>query len=176
MQYSSLKFLADYPRSSFFEDLAAVESLLPEEYPAESRLALQEFVSTARTKTLAEMQETYTQAFDFDPDCSLELSWHLYGENYGRGDFLVKMRDMLQRFNITETVELPDHLIHVLEAFDHLSREEAQAFAGHYILPAMEKLLQGITSKDNLYKHALQGIYLVLKVNNSLPTAAGGTT
>ncbi len=42
-------------------------------------------------------EELYTRTFDLNPVCALEIGWHLFGEDYERGAFLVRMRDQLRR-------------------------------------------------------------------------------
>ncbi|HWQ55728.1 MAG TPA: molecular chaperone TorD family protein [Bryobacteraceae bacterium] len=85
-------------------------------------------------------QELYVQTFEFNPACTLELGWHLYGENYERGEFLVRMRGELRRHAIAETTELPDHLTHVLRLIGRMDAGEAARLAGEAVLPALEKI------------------------------------
>ena len=60
------------------------------------------------------LQELFTQTFDWNPETTLDLGWHLFGENYDRGDCLVKLRGALKTYGVAESQELPDHLSHVL--------------------------------------------------------------
>jgi nitrate reductase delta subunit len=85
-------------------------------------------------------QELYIETFEFNPKCTLELGWHLFGENYERGEFLVKMRAELRRHGIEETGELPDHLTHVLRLIGRMEHGEAALLIGENVLPALEKI------------------------------------
>jgi len=38
--------------------------------------------------------------FDINPACALEVGWHLFGEDYMRGQFLVRMREELSKYEI----------------------------------------------------------------------------
>ena len=67
---------------------------------------------------LHERQELFIQTFDLSPVCSLEMGWHLFGENYDRGLLLVKMRQLLRLHEIAESTELPDHLTNGLRLPD----------------------------------------------------------
>ena len=58
----------------------------------------------------AGLEELYTRTFDINPVCSLETGWHLFGEDYNRGAFLVRMRGLLRQHGIEEGAELTDHL------------------------------------------------------------------
>jgi nitrate reductase assembly molybdenum cofactor insertion protein NarJ len=86
------------------------------------------------------MQELYVQTFEFNPACTLEIGWHIFGENYERGEFLVRMREQLRSHGIAESCELPDHLCHILPLLDRLDSEEAAALVGQFVLPALAKV------------------------------------
>jgi len=86
------------------------------------------------------MQELYVQTFEFNPACTLEIGWHIFGENYERGEFLVRMREQLRRHGIAESPELPDHLCHILPLLDRLDAEEAADLVGQFVLPALAKI------------------------------------
>jgi nitrate reductase delta subunit len=94
-------------------------------------------------------QELYVQTFEFNPACTLEIGWHLFGENYERGEFLVRMREQLRRYGIAESSELPDHLTHLLVLIGRMEHEEAAELAGQFLLPALAKIQDGL--KDNSY-------------------------
>jgi nitrate reductase assembly molybdenum cofactor insertion protein NarJ len=79
----------------------------------------------------------------------MEIGWHLFGENYERGEFLVRMREQLRRYGIEESSELPDHLTHLLVLIGRMEHEEAAELAGQFLLPALSKIRDGL--KDNSY-------------------------
>ena len=101
-------------------------------------------------------QEVYVQTFEFNPACTLEIGWHLFGENYERGEFLVRMREQLRRHGIAETADLPDHLRHLLLLIDRMDREEAADLAGQFVLPALAKIRSAL--KDNPYEGLIAAI------------------
>jgi nitrate reductase molybdenum cofactor assembly chaperone len=94
-------------------------------------------------------QELYIQTFEFNPACTLEIGWHLFGENYERGEFLVRMREQLRRHGVPESTDLPDHLTYLLELITRMDRDEAAELAGQYMLPALAKIREAL--KDNSY-------------------------
>jgi nitrate reductase molybdenum cofactor assembly chaperone len=102
------------------------------------------------------MQEIYVQTFEFNPACTLEIGWHLFGENYERGEFLVRMREQLRRHGIAESTELPDHLTHLLLLIASMEHDEAAQLAGEFILPAIEKIRAAL--KDNPYEPVIAGV------------------
>jgi nitrate reductase assembly molybdenum cofactor insertion protein NarJ len=101
-------------------------------------------------------QELYVQTFEFNPACTLETGWHLFGENYERGEFLVRMREQLRRHGIPESTELPDHACHLLPLIGRMERGEAARLAGEYLLPAFAKVRAGL--KDNAYEPLIAAI------------------
>lgn len=112
-------------------------------------------------------QELYVQTFEFNPACTLEIGWHLFGENYERGEFLVRMRQQLRRHGIAESTELPDHLTHLLPLIACLAHDEAAQFVGEFILPALTKIRSAI--HDNAYELVIAGI--VEKLEADFPDA-----
>jgi len=85
-------------------------------------------------------QELYVQTFEFNPACTLEIGWHLFGENYERGEFLVRMREQLRRHRIDESTELPDHLTLLLPLIASMDGDEAAQLVGEFVLPALAKV------------------------------------
>jgi len=85
-----------------------------------------------------------------NPVSTLEIGWHLFGEQYERGEFLVNMRGRLREAGIPEIGELPDHLLHVLPLLDRLDPQDARAFADTFVLPALEKIAAGMP-RGNLF-------------------------
>ena len=113
------------------------------------------------------MQELYVQTFEFNPACTLEIGWHLFGENYERGEFLVRMREQLRRHGIAESTELPDHLTYLLPLVASMDHGEAAQLAGEFILPALAKIRSAI--HDNAYEPVIAGI--VEKMEADFPDA-----
>ncbi len=123
---------------------------------------LSAFASATATVSPDEMEELYTRTFDINPISSLEIGWHLYGEAYERGAFLVKMRDLLRRHNVPESTELPDHLVHALEVLSKMEEEEANPFITACVLPAVRKMLDGFSKQSTPYEHVLRALLAVI--------------
>lgn len=105
-----------------------------------------------------QVEELFTRTFELNPLCALEVGWHLFGENYSRGEFLVQMRQQLRRHGLPESTELPDHLGHVLPVLARLADDESVVFAEQYVLPALDKMLAQMAGKDNPYEKLLQAV------------------
>lgn len=121
-----------------------------------SAISYEEFADRLKYPDDPAMQELYVQTFEFNPACTLEIGWHLFGENYERGEFLVRMREQLRRHGIAESTELPDHLTHLLLLIASMEHDEAAQLAGEFILPAIDKIRAAL--KDNPYGAVIAGI------------------
>jgi len=116
-----------------------------------------------------ELEELYTRTFDINPVCSLEVGWHLYGEDYNRGAFLVGMRGLMRDLGVAEGTELPDHLTSVLRVLGRMAPEEADGFARGYVLPAVGKMLSGFPDGENPYRDVVEEIERFLRDRHGDP-------
>lgn len=154
-----------YPDEDHALYLASVSARLEDEAP-EAACLIRDFSNRTRDFTTENLQELYTRTFDLNPVCALEVGWQLYGEEYARGSFLVFMRDALRRHGIPEVTELPDHLAHALPLLDRLDENDASELTQGAVLPAIDKMLQGFTGKNNPYESVLRAISGFLQVRS----------
>lgn len=110
---------------------------------------MEDFLRTIEGLPVEALQELYTQTFDWSADTSLDIGWHLFGENYDRGEFLANLRSAYWTFQIAETHELPDHLSHVLQLLDHLPEDQFADFAANYAIPSLIKLYDGLAKTES---------------------------
>lgn len=155
--YDDLAGLFAYPDDGYLERLDKCRCALSQLFP-EATTHLARFSQNVGALTTEQLQEKYTQTFDLDPVCSLEIGWHLFGENYNRGEFLVELRRTLRRLELTESTELPDHLSNVLPILGRLPQREADRFVSRYLLPALEKMLSGLSGSDGGYACLLEAV------------------
>jgi nitrate reductase molybdenum cofactor assembly chaperone NarJ/NarW len=160
--------------TNIYDALAAVLSYPAEDYLARVDVAvlaapsaieptLQEVARELAGKSTVELQELFTVTFDLNPVCSLELGWHIFGENYDRGLLLAKLRALLRAHRIVESGELPDHLAHALRLIACMQPEEQHDFAAAIVLPALGKMLDAIRGKQNPYEKVLGAIKTQLR-------------
>jgi nitrate reductase delta subunit len=135
---------------------------------------LTDFAVAVAGRTLHELQELYTQTFDWNPDTTLDIGWHLFGENYDRGDFLVKLRDALRRYGVRESGELPDHLSHVLLLLDEMPPGERTAFAAEFLVPALSKIRDGVAKTESPFLPLVVGLAEQVAAIVPTPVTAGG--
>ncbi len=158
--YETLAKLLSYPeRPPLFHPEAVSEA----EGPAGPELS--QFAEAVAPLSLHALQELFIQTFDLNPVCSLEMGWHLFGENYDRGLLLVKMRQQLRAHGIPESTELPDHLTNALRLLPRMEHEAGAYFAEAIVLPALEKMLEAIRGKDDPYEHVLEAARLAVRVD-----------
>lgn len=150
-----LAALVSYPRQNYHEVLAKAAGA--QDAPA----ALQRFTIEAVPLSVRALQERYTETFDLNPACALEIGWHLFGENYDRGRFLVRMRQELRRHAIPESTELPDHLGNVLRLLARLDAAAAEDFAVACVRPALAKMLP-LLPAENCFRLLLEAVFQVV--------------
>lgn len=142
----ALAALLEYPEAGYQERVADCRQALDQE-SGEATVLFSKFCESVHGLETEELQEMFTRSFDLDPACNLEIGWHLFGEDYRRGEFLVKMRQQLRARQISESSELPDHLTHALALLDTMEPAEAADFAGDILLPALDRM-RGAGRKD----------------------------
>ncbi len=158
---AALGALLAYPDGTFGERLAACARELAA-VPLEVSSAFESFRSLVADKDVRELEELYTRTFDMNPACSLEVGWHLFGEQYERGAFLVRMRQEMRRFALAEDHELPDHMVHALSVASRMEAGEARRFESESIAPAVRKILEGMAEESNPYRHLMKAISALL--------------
>lgn len=157
--YEALATALSYPAEGY----SAAVRTLPGSLPLDCATQAGEFAAAVEALPLETQQELFTQTFDLNPLCSLELGWHLFGENYERGLLLVRMREELRRADIAEHGELPDHLTYALRLLPTLEKDRAADFAGAIVMPAMVKMIQAMRGKNNPYEKLLHSLAVVLR-------------
>lgn len=118
---------------------------------------LSQFKRATSGLSLPQLQELYTETFDLDPRCALDLGWHVFGDTHDRGVFLAMLRQDLAAAGVEETTELPDHATHVLQLIGRVSgvrAVELGAFAG----AAVDTILEALDGRRNAYEFLLRGV------------------
>jgi nitrate reductase delta subunit len=170
--YNTLVALLTYPEADYQQRIELSVHVAPEE----CRGPLQQFAMEMRGLQTDELQELFTRTFDLSPICSLELGWHLFGENYERGLLLVRVREELRRHQLEESTELPDHLTHVLRLLGRMEHQAAADFVAACVLPALEKMLQAMRDKNNPFAHLLLAVRKLLRSRfPEIPLTPAGT-
>ena len=129
----------------------------------EGAALLRQFLWEVSGRSVSELEELYIQTFDLNPDGCLDIGWHLFGEDYARGEFLVKMNQEIRRYGLGESHELPDHITRVLPVLARMEESEAARFQENFLAPALLKL-SGAVGADNAYRKLLSALACVVGI------------
>ncbi|REJ64801.1 MAG: hypothetical protein DWQ31_20160 [Planctomycetota bacterium] len=154
--------LLSYPDSHTVQSAELLFVLFHGELP-EAAGAASEFGAFVESQELYELEETYSRTFDINPACALEIGWHLFGEEYARGLFLVRLRAEMQMRGLEESAELPDHIVHALAVVAAMDRDEAERFVGACVLPAVDKMHEKLVEAESPYRHVMRCLAFVLE-------------
>ena len=91
-------------------------------------------------KSLADCEEMFVTTLELNPVVALEVGWQLYGEQYARGTFLVRMRQLTREAGLPQPTELADHLPNVLRVIPRVAPASATKLAVRFTLPAIDKM------------------------------------
>lgn len=174
--YAYFSALWEYPspelRGRLPAYVAAVSAMLPE-----VATHLQRFRSTVDGLADADWEEMFVRTFDFNPDCALEVGWHLFGEDYKRGEMLAFLRGEMNRCGVPENGELPDHLGNLLRLLASGWDSDGR-FTRRFLIPALTRLHKALTASNPAYAEltqALEGVIRVRSGSVSRPEWTGAT-
>jgi nitrate reductase molybdenum cofactor assembly chaperone NarJ/NarW len=159
--YSSFADILDYPASLIAQAVDDCAAQLALDCP-EARAHMITFQNAVAGTNLGQLQEIYTNAFDFRPDCTPNLGYHLFGDDGRRGLFLAELKGRMGSSGIAIGSELPDH-ISLLLRYMHLHEPECGALVEDCMLPAVSRMAEALDSSENPYKHALHALLSVLQ-------------
>ncbi|MCB9904527.1 MAG: molecular chaperone TorD family protein [Planctomycetes bacterium] len=155
--YTAWRNVLAYPQDGNCAPLRCALEELSEALP-ELADALRPLRQLAAQDEPAVLEEAYMRTFDCNPDRALEVGWHLFGESYSRGNFLVRMRGFMRDCGIEEGVELPDHLCNVLGVVETADEGLSRAIRTQYLLPALAKLELGFRDDQDPYRGVIAAL------------------
>ena len=167
-RYDLLARLLDYPEEGHYPETLARSIEVLEDGYAEAGALLRPLHDHIHAMNRGEVQELYTRTFDINAVCTLEIGWHIYGEDYARGALLVKLREQLRLVNVPESCELPDHLTHVLMLFGRLVGEDADELAARYQLPGLDKMSKGMAEGKHPYRGLIEAVSKVVRTDHDV--------
>ena len=161
LTFDLLALLFRYPSEGYHDAVGCCRKALRNTAP-EAEALLARFAAQIQAMSVEDLEEAFTQTFDLNPVCCLEVGWHLFGENYGRGEFLVRLRQQMRQSGVEETTELPDHLTHVLPLLGRMEAAEAEQFSASLLVPALEKMRAGLEGKKNPFADLLGAVHSLI--------------
>ena len=155
--YDAWAGLLEYPGTSDARSLERNADVVLAAFP-EAFEDLQPLLGALRGGDVGELEEIFTRTFDNSPERALELGWHLHGESYARGAFLVRMRQWMRSCDLPETVDLPDHVSNILRVVARLPPKTADTLARSVALPALAKVEEGFGAETNPYRGVVKSL------------------
>ncbi len=129
--YTMLSRLLDYPDQELIDNLPLLHQVLDEDrsIDAHERRVMNQFLDHLSAQGLMALQQNYVQTFDMQPEYSLHLTHHLFGDDRGRGPALVDLGEHYKSMGMTvQKGEIPDYLPLILEYVGTLDEMGARVF------------------------------------------------
>lgn len=150
----TLGALVDYPVVE--PDDLLIACLIDPALDPEALANLERFSGAVADMSVTDMQEEYTATFDFSPECSLDVGWHLFGDTHERGAFMASLREDMARTGVPESAELPDHLTHILALLAR-DRDGAPTLA-EAVAPGVDAIARALADRSSPYQYLLEAI------------------
>lgn len=156
MDYASFARLLDYPAGGVPQapDAAQVSP--------EVRGLVEQFTADAAALGPGRLEEVYAATFDLQPECTLNMSHHLFADEWKRSAMLIELKSLFQRHALDHGSELPDHLCWILRLMATVPEDdELREVRTRLLVPALEALNKRMPAERNPYPPLLQALYLV---------------
>ena len=172
--YALFADIFDYPERPIAKSLGDCIGELTPAIP-EALAQLKNFQNAIAEKSLGQLQEVYTNAFDLRPDCTPNLGYHLFGDDGRRGLFLAELKGRMESRGIRPGVELPDHIALLLRYVDVADEEERLPVIEDCLLPAVARMVEVLKPSGNPYEHALSALLSLIRHQHEGFTMSGET-
>lgn len=111
-----LSVLLQYPDHDMLSQMKAIETEIDDMPSQEMKKSMVGFLLYLKGQSPIRLQEGYTAAFDMNPATTMNLTYHIYGDNEKRADMLAHLQQSYQDASYERTTgELPDYLPMMLE-------------------------------------------------------------
>lgn len=162
--HDALARLCEYPRDGFPSFVEEAATVVSEGCP-EAWTKLEPFIEYARGQTLGELEERFTRTFDNSAERALEIGWHVFGENYTRGTFMVRMRQRLREVGVEENGELPDHLSHMLPLLGRADADWCGRTAHDSVSLALARVHEELLKGENPWASVIDAVLAVMSLH-----------
>ncbi|MBI5589512.1 MAG: nitrate reductase molybdenum cofactor assembly chaperone [Deltaproteobacteria bacterium] len=114
--YKILSVLLGYPGEDYLSQIKEIEVIAADMPPDEFKNSINEFIAYIRTRSMIRLREIYTDAFDVSPATTMNLTYHIWGDNEKRAGMLTRLQQVYQDAGYERiSGELPDYLPMLLE-------------------------------------------------------------
>ncbi|WP_020678054.1 nitrate reductase molybdenum cofactor assembly chaperone [Geopsychrobacter electrodiphilus] len=141
----------------------------------QAAMAFANFINFLEQQELPQIEELYTSAFDLQAISFPYIGYQLCGESQARTMFLMKLQEIYNQHNFSSEGELPDHLSVMLRFIGTVPDPQGNSeIISDALLPALEKIIQGIENQAHPYRQLLVSLqtYLTNLVAIELPESA----
>jgi nitrate reductase delta subunit len=124
-----------------------------------------QYAAAAAALSPGRLEEVYAATFDLQPECTLNLSHHIFpDEEWKRSAMLIELKALFQRRGLDTAGELPDHLCWLLRLMAAAPADdgELREVRTRLMLPALRRLHERLREMDNPYPPLLQALFLEL--------------
>jgi nitrate reductase molybdenum cofactor assembly chaperone len=152
----------EYPHANSWQNiLTTIDSIEP--VSPEAARFLKEFCSRMKRMELPMWQEFYVQTFDLMPKSSLYLSIYLFGEeSFKRAELMAGLKEIYEKHQPFEMIELPDHLAVILRQNASFTEEEWSDLVSLCMKPALPRIISKLESSNNPYAFILKAVQELL--------------
>jgi nitrate reductase molybdenum cofactor assembly chaperone len=152
--------LLEYPADGAYVARARAAAQRAQGGPAADSLA--RLCHQLEAAIVTRLQERYADAFDFDPETTLDVGAHLFGNGPQRGPWLAELAGALDARGVTRNGELPDHLGQLLRLVAREDDERAAGLAAQ-IAPAVARIAARLTARANPFAPLVQAAGALLE-------------
>ena len=139
--YLQLAGLFTYPDANFVGNVLATQTLLDNNC-VQAAEQLRPFSQLAEQTSLVDLEELYTRSFDVQAVTTLDLGYVLFGDDYKRGELLVKLNAEHNEVGVDCGTELSDHLTNILKLLNAMQKPELrEELVVKIIAPALQKII-----------------------------------
>lgn len=157
--------LLSYPARGVEQTAAGCAALL-EQMGSSAAGPLKSFVSFLAENDAARIEEVFTSTFDLQALCHPYVGYQLFGESQQRTLFMIQLQQIYRQYEFNPGHELPDHLSEVLRFVGFIDDQGArQEIIQDGLLPALEKILQGIDNQAHPYAQLIAALQSFLTEN-----------
>lgn len=165
-----ISLLLQYPDEDFLGRLDEFASIANRSCSSDIRLAILGYVKDLEKLTLIQAQERYTAVFDIEQATTLNVTYHLHGDNEKRAAVLARLQHGYEMAGWERiTGELPDYLPMMLEFLSICQDPEHTQFVWQ-CLQGIQPLIERLGESAPVYACLLQPVYRMAANRGELPT------
>jgi nitrate reductase delta subunit len=161
--YNLLADVLEYPTPGIARKAGAC-SLALKSVNGKAQDYFETFTKYCKTVPVSRLEELYTDTFDLQAFCCPYVGFHLFGEDRGRGMFMVRLQEHYCARNFQVNGELPDHISVMLRSLSRQERSiETRDLISYCLIPAVKKMVSLFKDYANPYRGVVEAALVVLE-------------